>query len=272
MTELRPLPARERDHREQAQQLRFLDAGLWLGPPQGFPLARELAPAELAPTLARYHLTGGLVSHWNGYAVSAQDGNQDLAAVFGAAPAPVPDLAAVWTALPLDPRERGPLPGVGELPAWVGAVRIFPNRHRFPLASWCVGSLGAWLRDRRLPLLVWHTEADWSSLHALAREFPELPLVIETQPQKILYHTRPLFALLRACPNVFLETSNFAGAGFIEHAVGEFGASRLIYGSFLPVADPWVPIGMVLDAAIAATDKQLIAGDNLRRLLREVRR
>ena len=58
--------------------------------------------------------------------------------------------------------------------------------------------------------------------------------------------------------------------GTMQHAVAEFGAGRLIYGSFLPVADPWVPIGMVLDAAISEADKKLIAGDNLRRLLGEV--
>ena len=51
----------------------------------------------------------------------------------------------------------------------------------------------------------------------------------------------------------------------------EFGAERLLFGSFLPVSDPLVPIGMVLDADLSEEEKRLIAGDNLRRLLEGVR-
>jgi predicted TIM-barrel fold metal-dependent hydrolase len=103
----------------------------------------------------------------------------------------------------------------------------------------------------------------------MAKAFPELALVVETQVQKILYHTRPLFALMRDCRNVFLEISNFVGQGFIEYATGEFGAERLIFGSFLPVNDPLVAIGMVIDSEISKEEKALIAGENLRRLISE---
>jgi len=274
VTETRSLESLERERRDRAQQLRFFDAGIWLGQPQGFPLARELPPDELHRVARGYYLTGGLVSHWAGFTVSAQEGNRALVDTVAKLPAGDPpglDLSLVWTALPLYPRESEPVPGHGDLPASVRAVRIFPARHRFPLADWCVGSLCDWLAERRVPLLIWHTELDWPSLYSLARRFPQLPIVVESQTQKILYHTRPLFALMRDCANVQLEISNFAGAGFLEHAVLEFGAQRLIYGSFLPVADPWVPIGMLVDADIAEADKALIAGDNLRRLLSEVR-
>jgi len=254
------------ERRALAQRLRFFDAGLWLGPPAGFPTAEELPPARLGELLRAYHLTGGLVSHWWGKTLSAQDGNRALLEA-------LPDgdeLFAVWTGLPLLPGDDGPLPGVGELPAQVRAVRLFPKTHHYPLADWCVGTLCAWLSGRKLPLFIWHTETDWPSLYRLARAFPDLPLVVETQVQKILYHTRPLFALLRDCPNVRVELSNFAGQGFLEYAVREYGAARLLYGSFLPMSDPWVPMGLVLDADIGDAEKALIAGGNLRRLVREV--
>jgi predicted TIM-barrel fold metal-dependent hydrolase len=101
----------------------------------------------------------------------------------------------------------------------------------------------------------------------MANAFPELPIVVESQVQKILYHTRPLFALMSHCRNVFLELSNFAGPGFVEFATREFGAERLIFGSFWPVNDPLVAIGMVIDAEISRDEKALIAGENLRRLI-----
>jgi predicted TIM-barrel fold metal-dependent hydrolase len=126
------------------------------------------------------------------------------------------------------------------------------------------------LIDHRLPLFIWHVELDWVSLYALAQQFSELTIIIETQTQKILYHTRPLFALMRRCRNVLLELSNFVGVRAIEYAVGEFGAERLVFGSFQPMNDPLVPMGMILDAEISPSEKAWIAGGNLRRLIEQV--
>jgi predicted TIM-barrel fold metal-dependent hydrolase len=120
-----------------------------------------------------------------------------------------------------------------------------------------------------MPLFIWHTELDWPSFYLIAKSFPDLPLVVETQVQKILYHTRPLFALMRYCRNVSLELSNFAGQGFVEYACRELGAGRLIFGSFLPVNDPLVAMGMVIEAEISREEKALIARENLRRLIGE---
>ena len=256
------------ERRQLAGRLQFHDANLWLGQPKGFPLATELPVAQLAGTLARYQLCGGLVSHWRAAAVSAQDGNAALAEIEPQLP---PHCYTVMAGLPLYPEDSGLLPGRSALPASVRGVRIFPVTHRFDLAPYCVGSLCDWLAARHLPLFIWHTELDWRALWELARAFPALPIVVETQTQKILYHTRRLFPLMRDCPNVRIEISNFVGAGFLEFAVREFGAERLLFGSFLPVNDPLVPMGLVLDADLSDQDKATIAGGALRRLVAEVR-
>jgi len=257
------------DRRSRANDLGLLDAGMWLGRPRGFPLAREVPAAELPGLMARYFTRGGLVSHWRGAAESAQAGNACLGpctAGWGE------DLHAVWTALPMTPGQSGPLPGVDELPPHVGAARVFPRTHSFAPVDWCVGSLLRYLVEHRLPLLVWHTEIDLRDLHHLARAFPDLPVIVESQTRKIIYHTRTLFSLMEDCPNVMVELSNLVGQGLLEYVVNRFGAERLIYGSFLPVNDPLVPIGMLLDADITSADRALIAGGNLRRLMGEVRR
>lgn len=254
--------------RAHAERLQFFDANLWLGDPVGFPCARALPVAQLGPALRERCLTGGLISHWLGHTQSAQLGNhalQDALSSLGEG------YYAIWTGLPLFPAEDGPLPGAETLPACVRGVRIFPRAHNFPPLAWSIGSLCTWLQQRCLPLFLWHTEIDWASLYQLAHAFPGLTLILESQPQKILYHTRALFALLRDCGNVRVELSNFAGQGFLEYAVREFGAQRLIYGSFLPVSEPFVPMGLVLDADITEEEKRLIAGDNLRQLIAEVR-
>lgn len=255
------------DRVRRAKKLNLFDSNLWLGQPVGFPLAVELKPGQLRTALEKHFITGGLVSHWRGYAVSAQEGNLALERIMPSLPA---NVYVIWTTLPLYPPEQAPLLGHGNLPEKVRGARIFPAHAHFPLAKWSIGSLCAWLIQRRIPLFIWHTELEWGNLRLLAQDFPELNIIVESQTQKILYHTRPLFALMKEHSNIMLEISNFAGPGFIEFAVKEFGAERLIYGSFLPMNDPFVPVGMILDAEISDSDKELIAGKNLRRIIDRV--
>jgi hypothetical protein len=257
-----------RARREQAERLELFDASCWLGEPAGFPLARAMGAEELARSLPQYGIRSALVSHWAGLRVAPREGNRLLAAALGRAGE---GLRAVCTGLPLFPREEGPLPGAGPLGHPCGGVRLFPRSHNFPLAPWVVGELCAWMAERGLPLFLWHVEVEWPALHALALAFPRLAIVVETQTQKILYQDRALFALMKDCPNVHAETSNLAGADFLRWAARELGARRLLFGSFLPVNDPWAAIGMILDADLSWEEKRLVAGENLRRLLAEVR-
>ncbi len=213
-------------------------------------------------------LTGGLISHWAGHTQSAQLGNRALQETCSSASE---QHYAIWTGLPLFPAEDSPLPGGETLPACVRGVRLFPRAHHFPPVAWSIGSLCAWLSERRLPLFLWHTEIDWPALYELARAFPGLTLIVESQPQKILYHTRPLFALLRDCANVRVELSNFAGQGFLEYAVREFGAHRLIFGSFLPVSDPLVPMDRCSTRTSPRKKNASLRATSLRRLIAEVR-
>jgi hypothetical protein len=254
-----------REKREQAERLELFDANAWLGEPAGFPLAEALGWPELHKALRRYGIREALVSHWSGLQVAAQEGNRRLLEAGGETGSP--GVQAIWTGLPVFPGEEGPLPGVGQPPASLRGVRLFPRSHNYPLSDWVLGELCGWLAGNRLPLFLWHVEIDWPSLHSLATAFPQLSVVVETQTQKILYHDRPLFALMRACPNVHAEISNLVGADFLGYAARELGAERLLFGSFLPVNDPWVAVGLILDSEIGWEDKLLIAGGNLRRLL-----
>ncbi len=257
-----------RARRSLLEDLAFLDASLWLGQPDYFPLAEEIPLRGLPQVMQEYGLRGALVSHWDGVRLSAQEGNQ---ALLDADPL-LPDGAwTVWTGLPLAAGEPGPLPGAGPVPARLRGVRLFPKSHHFPLSPWVIGSLCQWCEDHRLPLFIWHVEADWRELHDLAKAFPKLAVVVDTQWQKILYHNRVLAALLDDCANVMVESSNLIGQDFIAWIAQRWGATRVLFGSFLPANDPFSAMGMVLDAGISRADKELIAGGNARRLIGEVR-
>ena len=65
-----------------------------------------------------------------------------------------------------------------------------------------------------------------------------------------------------------METSGFdATAGFIEMAVRELGAERVVFGSHLPSRSLGTELGKILGAEISERDKRRILGQNFRDLL-----
>lgn len=254
-----------RKRRAALERLGLFDGNIWMGRGNEYPLAPEISAGDLGRIYETYFLTGGLVSHWRAVSLSPQDANEALTGMEDSFPG---QTWSIWTGLPLLPREQGPLPGYGPPSGKMKGVRIFPKTHRYECVPWVLGDLCCWCVEYGVPLFIWHVEADWKGLYDTAREFPGLKLVVESQWQKILYHNRTLYHLLSACPNVYVELSNFAGQDFLSHAAAAFGAERFLYGSFLPMNDPYVPAGMILDADISAEDKKLIAGENLLRLIK----
>ncbi len=257
-----------KERAELSGKLSFLDASLWLGPPEDFPNAVEMSLAEIKAVAAKYFIGGGLVSHWFGKSVSAQDGNRCL---MESVPVTEAQFSVIWTVLPLFPEEPGPLPGRTEMPANVKAARIFPKTNRFLLDKFVLGGLCAFLIERGMPLFIWHTELDWKELYEFASDFPDLKIIVETQPQKILYHMRNLMPLMRARRNVLLEISNFAGADYLDYGVKNIGAERFVFGSFMPVGDPLAPIGMLIDSAIGIDNMRAVASGNLTRIIEGVK-
>ena len=73
---------------------------------------------------------------------------------------------------------------------------------------------------------------------------------------------------VQSSPNVLVETSGFdATAGFIEMAVREMGADRIVFGSHLPSRSLGTELAKVTGANISEDQKKLILGENFRCLL-----
>ena len=76
---------------------------------------------------------------------------------------------------------------------------------------------------------------------------------------------------VRDLRNILVETSGFdATAGFIEMAVRELGAERIVFGSHLPSRSLGTELGKVIAAEISERDKRLILGENYRKLLHPI--
>ena len=253
------------DYTRRRERLAFHDCSIWLGEPADFPLATAFAFEEMCDYMLSHNVAGGLISHWAGLTLSPQSGNKALLNMISAADE---NWRMVFTGLPLYPADAGPLPGHHEPHRSLAGVRLFPKSHSYLLAEWVVGSLLNWLELYGLPLFLWHTEIDWEVLYTLAEAHPNLSIVVETQREKILYHMRTLLPLMRDCSNVYVETSNLCGQGYLEQVVGDCGADRVLFGSFFPVNDLSVAMGMLLDADIGQDERSLIASKNLFRLLK----
>ena len=72
-----------------------------------------------------------------------------------------------------------------------------------------------------------------------------------------------------SCKNIILDTcSSTVDMGFVERAVERLGAERIVFGSDVPLFDPWCQLEKVKSAEIDEEDKRLILGENIARILR----
>jgi len=258
------------DRKKKYGSLNFFDAELWMGRPLDYyaPTSESLTAADVSAFMSSRRVEGALISTTEGVLQSPQDGNRELKEAERFLPV---SAYTVWTGLPLFPGEPGDLPAPGSLHPRCRGVRLFPKSHRFPLETWVIGSLAAWMTDVRLPLFLWHVETDFRNLYGLAKAYPSLPIIIESQWQKILYQLRTVYNLMRECPNITLEISNLVLPDAIAWCAHEFGAGRLVYGSFYPMAEPLAAQGMLIDSGLSPEEMQLIAGGNITALIGEVR-
>jgi predicted TIM-barrel fold metal-dependent hydrolase len=69
-------------------------------------------------------------------------------------------------------------------------------------------------------------------------------------------------------PNLYLDTaSSTIDLGFLETCVAELGASKIIFGTDIPLLDPWPQLTKIRQTRVAASDLDLIMGGNILRLM-----
>jgi hypothetical protein len=255
-------------YREARAELAFVDANLWLGRPRSPEFADEPGLSALQQRLARYQIRGGVVSHFAALTYSPSWGNRILLEQV--------EGTELWAGIVLmpemfEPEDAGRCYLDDCLSRGARLARVFPQSHNFSLRSWCSGALLQALADRQLPLSIWHTEVPWEEIRSLCQAYPDLPVILEGTPLKILYYDRLLYPLLAQCPNLRLELHNLVNYLGIEDITRRFGARRLVFGSFMPIYDPNVAMMQVTHARIGEEDKAAIARENLAALVAGVR-
>jgi hypothetical protein len=180
--------------------------------------------ATLLAELDRHGVARAVIHHALTEEISPIDGNLLLEPWLDAEGRLVPQ----WSALPT----TASLAQVAELhrQGRVTSVRLHDTRSvGLPFRPWAYDSLLAWLSAQRIPLWIPLPAADADELVTTLREYPDLVTVLVGAHYVHYLQVRPLLICL---PNAHLELSRYEPIGEIEALADEFGADRLIYGSW----------------------------------------
>jgi hypothetical protein len=140
----------------------------------------------------------------------------------------------------------------------------------FLLDPWCAGELLAALQTHHVPLLLSSSDVPPNTLHDLLEAFPRLPVVLLDLPRH--GRSQPLYRLMTLHDNLLLCLSpGYSVHEGIEDLCRRFGARRLLFGSGYPLYEGGAAVAMLTYAEIPDADRRAIAGENLQRLLDEVK-
>jgi predicted TIM-barrel fold metal-dependent hydrolase len=156
----------------------------------------------------------------------------------------------------------------------LGLVGLYlhPFEEQFAANDEIVFPLMAELRERGLPLLLaggYPGFSHPSQIGDLARQFPDVTIIATHGGQ--LNISGLLLAdagrMLRANPNVIMETSGIYREDFIEDTVAELGPERVVFGSNAPYMDQGFEAARVRLAHFDDAAKAAIGSENMQRIL-----
>ena len=110
-----------------------------------------------------------------------------------------------------------------------------------------------------------------SNFHMIASEYPQVPFIMAHMgnfgSQNWTEHMAAI-DVARRYPNVYLETSSVVYFKYLELAVKELGAGKIIFGSDGPELDSRVELYKVRLLKLPPADEAKVLGGNIARLLR----
>lgn len=147
------------------------------------------------------------------------------------------------------------------------AARMFPKMNHHSMKKWAVGEILEYLEYKKVPLILWHNEVSWDFVESLCREYKDLPVIIEGNDVKLLYHNRNYIPLLKKYKNFHIETHNVIIYSEIDYLTSKISDDNLIFGTYFPYNTPDASMMPITAASINEVSKYKIAGQNLQRLI-----
>ena len=213
--------------------------------------------SELVEEMQRHGVSRALIYHVQGEAISPIWANEALQDWDGTA------FQLQWVAGTGDDVLRQ----LGEFHASnrVNSVRLHsPGEDRVPFVDWLYSPLLEWLSSEKIPL--WVSLADRSPVEVMdtLMKFPDLSTVLVGAHY---VHSTIVVPMLRKLANAHLELSRYENLAGIEKLTEEFGAKRLLYGSYFPRYAMGPMLYYLHHSDIDDTDLSAICAGNLERKL-----
>jgi len=151
----------------------------------------------------------------------------------------------------------------------VRAVRMFPGIHEqaYSTEKWNCGELFSMLESCRIPLFLGMNQLGLNDLARICTEYPGLVIILTDLSYSI---DRNLYGLLGSFGNLKIEISGYKVHNGIEEICGRFGAERIIFGSKMPEFSGGSAVSVINYARISQKEKQMIAHENIEKLLEGV--
>lgn len=258
-------------------ELDFMDCNLYIGRPAMLKTCDQEVTAELLQSeLDRLAVKGGLISHIVAREYHPSVGNDLLMDALATSP----EFAACWIVLP---HHTGEMDEPETLAAnmiarGVRAAKLFPAiaggaGHRFHLHRHVVGDLLTVLERCRIPLFIDYLlgrrdDVDWREVSEVCERHPDLPVVLVRSSGR---SSRMLIPLMKAHPNLHMETSFYHSHRGLEVLADLVGPERILFGSNYPYNTLPGAVFRVAHTQVSWEHRRLIAGGNLRRLLAGIR-
>ena len=199
------------------------DANVGVGHRHDRPAPFE-SPAGLLDEMDRHGVDRALIYHVQGESISSIDGNEALVAWLGE-----DRLSPQWT-LGVDGDSLSRLRDL-RADGHVNCVRLHDGGGRVPLVDWVYGESLDWLSAEGVPLWISLADAEAVEVVEVLRRFPDLDVVLLGAHYS---HAALVRGMLRMLPRARLELSRYEVMGDVEALKQEFGAGRLLYGSYYP--------------------------------------
>jgi hypothetical protein len=218
--------------------------------------------AALLAEMDRHGVARALIYHAQSEEISALDGNRFLESWLGNDGRLVPQWSAIPTPESLAQIQR--LYAQGR----VSSVRLFETwPDGAPFRPWVFGNLLNWLQAQRIPVWIPLPKIDPDDLVSTLQQFPGLVTVLVGAHYVHHLLVRPL---LKTLPTAHLELSRYEPIGGVEALCREFGAERLIYGSWYWRYAMGPMLYYLHQTHLSEAELALVCAGNLERILGQV--
>ncbi len=149
-------------------------------------------------------------------------------------------------------------------------ARVFPRTNKHSMSSWGMKDILDILSDRHIPMMIWHAETSWDTIDAICTQYPDLPVIVEGNDVKLLYHNRHYIPIFKKHKNMYLEIHNVVLFNEVDFFAA-IDAERLLFGSYYPYNTPDAAMSQVVMGEFDDRQKQQIAHGNLERIISDIR-